>query len=102
MASSQHNIHTMTHAGLAERQVVRGSWRRDDPASTASWPATSSPVLDQVTPAAAIPNRALREICCYCPGWNPRDPANKGASHSICPTCLRRVHAELDALEASA
>jgi hypothetical protein len=39
-------------------------------------------------------------ICCWCPTFDPTALANRGASHTICPTCAARVHAELDALEA--
>ena len=40
-------------------------------------------------------------ICCWCPTFDPKAPENRGASHTICPDCQKRVHAELDALEAS-
>jgi hypothetical protein len=32
----------------------------------------------------------LRVICAWHPGFNPRDPANAGASHGICSECLVR------------
>jgi hypothetical protein len=39
-------------------------------------------------------------ICCWCPTFDPKAPENRGASHTICPTCAARLHAELDAREA--
>lgn len=38
-------------------------------------------------------------ICAWCPDFNPRDPSNRGASHTICPACKARLDAELDAEE---
>lgn len=45
---------------------------------------------------------APRVICAWCPTWNPRDPANVGASHGLCRRCERRLRAELDAADAIA
>jgi hypothetical protein len=28
-------------------------------------------------------------ICAWCPTFDKRDPANKGASHGICPACAK-------------
>lgn len=40
-------------------------------------------------------------ICAWHPGFDPTDPANKGASHGICPACLAKVNADLDRREAA-
>ena len=29
-------------------------------------------------------------LCAWCPGFDPKDPANAGVSHGMCPTCLER------------
>jgi hypothetical protein len=41
---------------------------------------------------AAVP---VKTICAWCPTWNREDPANAGASHGICPTCLARLEQDL-------
>jgi hypothetical protein len=33
----------------------------------------------------------LRQICAWCPTFDKHDPANKGASHTICPACAKRM-----------
>jgi len=40
-------------------------------------------------------------VCAWCPTFDPTAPENRGVSHTICPDCQKRVHAELDALEAT-
>ena len=40
-------------------------------------------------------------ICPWCPTFNPSDPANQGASHQICPSCLRILEAQIRARAAS-
>jgi len=37
----------------------------------------------------------MKPICCYCPGWKPFAPENKGASHTICAACQAKVAAQL-------
>lgn len=54
--------------------------------------------LDDVLARVTDTEPPLRVICCFCPGWTRADPANRGASHGICPTCSARLHAEMDAL----
>lgn len=39
-------------------------------------------------------------ICAWCPSFDPHDPANAGASHTICPACQARLNAACDAAEA--
>lgn len=39
-------------------------------------------------------------ICAWCSGFDRRDPANKGQSHGMCPTCAAKFQRELDAREA--
>jgi hypothetical protein len=39
-------------------------------------------------------------ICAWCPSFDKTSPANKGASHGICPTCEAKLQAEMDASEA--
>ena len=36
-------------------------------------------------------------ICAWCVGFDPKDPANVGASHGLCAACSARLNAELDA-----
>jgi hypothetical protein len=36
----------------------------------------------------------LTTICAWCPTFNPKDPRNRDASHTICPTCIKRVDKE--------
>lgn len=36
-------------------------------------------------------------VCAWCPGFDPRDPAQAGRSHGLCPVCQARLLAELDA-----
>ena len=40
-------------------------------------------------------------ICPWCPTFNPSDPAHAGASHTICPSCLRILEAQIRARAAS-
>jgi hypothetical protein len=35
-------------------------------------------------------------LCAWCPVFDPRDPANHGASHGICPACAAKLRASLD------
>lgn len=37
----------------------------------------------------ASPN-VSRQICAWCPDFNPRGPANEGASHGMCQTCAAK------------
>lgn len=53
--------------------------------------------VDRVARLDAEANTPRPMICCYCPDWNPSDPANATASHGMCSTCEARLHAELDA-----
>lgn len=39
-------------------------------------------------------------ICAWCPDFDPKDPANKEASHGMCPACEARWNAEVATLEA--
>jgi hypothetical protein len=41
------------------------------------------------------PAAPLRVICAWHPGFDRTDPANAGASHTICPSCLARLEQEL-------
>jgi hypothetical protein len=41
----------------------------------------------------------LRTICAWCPTFDKTDPANKGASHTICPSCAAKLQAEMDATD---
>jgi len=36
-------------------------------------------------------------VCAWCPGFNPRDPANRGKSHGICPACAARLEQQAEA-----
>ena len=36
-------------------------------------------------------------ICPWCPTFSPSDPANAGASHTICQSCLRILNAQIRA-----
>lgn len=36
-------------------------------------------------------------ICAWCPGFNPRDPENRGKSHGICASCQAKIDAQMDA-----
>jgi hypothetical protein len=38
-------------------------------------------------------------ICAWCPGFDHTDPANRGRSHGICPTCAAKLAADLLARE---
>lgn len=40
-------------------------------------------------------------ICAWCPNFDPSDPANKEASHGMCPNCEARWNAEVAAAEAA-
>ena len=43
-------------------------------------------------PDAARPlHRRPAAICAWCPGFNPRDPANRGVSHTMCAACFARL-----------
>lgn len=35
-------------------------------------------------------------ICAWCPNFNPRDPANAEASHTICPACQAKMAAQAE------
>ena len=53
-------------------------------------------------PATRRKAPTMTTICAWHPGFNPRDPANRGASHTCCPACEARLMAQMDALEAQA
>jgi hypothetical protein len=33
-------------------------------------------------------------VCAWCPDFNPRDPANRGKSHVMCPACATKFVSE--------
>ncbi len=37
-----------------------------------------------------------REICAWCPDFDPTDPRNATASHGMCPACAAKANLELD------
>lgn len=45
--------------------------------------------------------KPLVTICAWCPTFDRLSPANKAASHGMCPPCCVKFNAELDALEAA-
>jgi Zn finger protein HypA/HybF involved in hydrogenase expression len=32
-------------------------------------------------------------VCAWCPTFDPKDEANKGATHGMCPTCKEKMEA---------
>jgi len=49
-------------------------------------------------------SQPLITVCAWCPTFDKTDPANKGASHGICPACSKRLQTALlttDTLEAA-
>jgi hypothetical protein len=49
----------------------------------------------RLTDSEPVPVAPLRVICAWHPGFDRTDPANAGASHGICPSCLSRMEAEM-------
>jgi hypothetical protein len=38
----------------------------------------------------------IRVICAWCPGFNPKDASNRGASHGICSSCAAKIKKEME------
>jgi len=56
-------------------------------------PADELARLTDSEPPVREERRALRRICAWCPDFDPTDPINSGATHTICPDCAQRVRA---------
>lgn len=41
---------------------------------------------------------AMRRICSWCVEFDPTDPANAGATHTMCPPCQQRMHTSMQTL----
>jgi hypothetical protein len=42
-----------------------------------------------------IPLREVLEmVCAWCPGFDPRDPKNRNATHGMCAACAARFNKE--------
>jgi len=37
--------------------------------------------------------KPLRSVCAWCPGFDPMAASNAGASHGMCPNCVKKFEA---------
>ncbi len=44
-------------------------------------------VLEEASASSAPQPEELVSICAWCPGFDPKDEKNAGASHGMCPRC---------------
>ena len=52
------------------------------------------PLGTDLTPlqnVARITDSEPVRTCAWCPGFDPKDPINKGVSHGICPACYAKM-----------
>jgi hypothetical protein len=51
--------------------------------------------LTDSTPTPVEPVERLRKICAWCIDFDPRHPANRNATHVMCPACVHKVNAAM-------